>query len=240
MRRFVISDIHGNYKGLKQCLEKVNFDYEKDLLIVNGDVCDGFPEVNLCIDELLKIKNIEATLGNHDYWVINWAKSDFTVLDPLWYNQGGKGTVMSYKDYPLGHMPWEHIQFLTKMKKYISFDEGKQDEIVFVHAGIDPNQKNMQKQDLNICIWDRQLMNSAWKKHKRKPDYKFAGKKRIFIGHTTTEVFHKTEPILLCNIVCGDTGGGMSGKLSIINIDTLEYEQSDLATKLYSDFKPRY
>ena len=56
MKKFVIGDIHGNYKALMQCLEKSKFNYKKDKLIVLGDTCDGLPDVKECFDELLKIK----------------------------------------------------------------------------------------------------------------------------------------------------------------------------------------
>ena len=39
MKTFVIGDIHGAYKALLQCFERSGFDYEKDHLIVLGDVC---------------------------------------------------------------------------------------------------------------------------------------------------------------------------------------------------------
>lgn len=239
MKRFVMSDVHGNYLGMKQCLEKSGFDYENDLLIFNGDMCDGFPHVNKCIDEILKIKNCYATIGNHDAWTMEWIKSDFTWKVPLWTRQGGQGTIDSYKDYPNGHMPKEHIDFIVNMRKYISFGEGD-DEVVFIHGGLDPNQRDMDKQDVETLMWDRDLMRSAWTKNQRNPKFRFAGKEKIFIGHTSTEFYHSLEPLFLCNVVCGDTGGGMTGKISIINIDTLEYWQSDLAPKLYPDFKPRY
>lgn len=41
MRKFVVGDLHGNYLGLMQCLEKVKFNKEEDLLISLGDICDG-------------------------------------------------------------------------------------------------------------------------------------------------------------------------------------------------------
>ncbi|MCA9398849.1 MAG: metallophosphoesterase, partial [Candidatus Omnitrophica bacterium] len=55
MRVFAIGDIHGAYKALIQCLERSGFDYQKDRLIVLGDVCDGYPQAKKCISELLKI-----------------------------------------------------------------------------------------------------------------------------------------------------------------------------------------
>ena len=65
-RTFVLGDLHGNIKALKQVLKTSSFKYNKDELIVLGDVCDGWAYVNECIDELLKIKNLKFIMGNHD------------------------------------------------------------------------------------------------------------------------------------------------------------------------------
>ncbi len=66
MKRYVVADIHGNCKALKQVLKRGKFDYKKDLLIVLGDVVDGFCDSYLVVEELLKIKNIVFIIGNHD------------------------------------------------------------------------------------------------------------------------------------------------------------------------------
>ncbi len=73
MKTFAIGDIHGDYKVMMQCFERSKFDYKKDRLIVMGDVCDGYPDVRQCIDELLKIKQCDLVIGNHDMWALDWA-----------------------------------------------------------------------------------------------------------------------------------------------------------------------
>ena len=40
-RTLVIGDVHGNHRGLLQCLERSGFDKENDTLISLGDVADG-------------------------------------------------------------------------------------------------------------------------------------------------------------------------------------------------------
>lgn len=54
-KTYAIGDIHGAYKALIQCFERSGFDRESDRLIVLGDVCDGYSEVQQCIDELLEV-----------------------------------------------------------------------------------------------------------------------------------------------------------------------------------------
>jgi serine/threonine protein phosphatase 1 len=81
MKKFVIGDIHGGYKSLLQCLERSDFNYEEDQLIVLGDVVDGWPETPQCIEELLKVKNLIYIMGNHDAWADQWLRfPTFVVL----------------------------------------------------------------------------------------------------------------------------------------------------------------
>ncbi len=43
-KTFVIGDMHGASRALRQCLERSAFDYATDRLICLGDICDGWPE----------------------------------------------------------------------------------------------------------------------------------------------------------------------------------------------------
>jgi predicted phosphodiesterase len=63
---YCIGDLHGNHKGLLQCLERSGFDNDVDTLISLGDVVDGHCESFEVVEELLKIKNLIAIKGNHD------------------------------------------------------------------------------------------------------------------------------------------------------------------------------
>src|SRR3989338_2638718 len=125
MRIFVMGDIHGAHKALLQCFERSHFDYANDRLIALGDVCDGWPEVNLCIDELLKIKHLDYIIGNHDLWAIRWVEEGFQ--EEIWVEQGGRNTLISYNYKP---MPRAHFNFLKKAQSYVE-DRYR----LFLHAG---------------------------------------------------------------------------------------------------------
>jgi serine/threonine protein phosphatase 1 len=127
MRTFVLGDIHGAYKALKQCFQKAGFDHETDQLIFLGDVCDGWPEVYEATDELLKVKNLVYIIGNHDDWALTWAKTGYAP--EIWLAQGGVATIESYSR----NVPSDHIRLLSQAKEYY-IDENK----LFVHGGIKP------------------------------------------------------------------------------------------------------
>ena len=88
-----MGDIHGAYKAMMQCLERAGFDYLEDTLIQIGDLVDGYDEVYLCVEELLKIKNLVTIKGNHDDWFTEFIQ---TGNHPAGWAQGGEGTAISY------------------------------------------------------------------------------------------------------------------------------------------------
>jgi serine/threonine protein phosphatase 1 len=244
MKTFVIGDIHGGYKSLMQCLSLSNFDYQDDRLIHLGDVCDGLPQTKEVINELLKIKYIVNILGNHDYWFINWIK-DNEECPTEWVMQGGQATLKSYNHR---NPPQTHIDFLNDSTYY--FVENNK---LFVHGGVTLDVVGrftipVEKQEKFDLIWDRELIKSAIKHQYDfdhgflKNDYrnevinfpKMTTYDEVFLGHTTTENWDTTKPVHACEVWDLDTGGGYGkGKLTIMDLETKEYFQSQPVYELY-------
>lgn len=217
-RTFVIGDIHGAYRALKQCLERSGFDYTHDHLVSLGDVCDGWPETRQSIDELLKIKKLTYILGNHDYWTLEWMK--YGIADKVWLTQGGKATVQSYNNTP----DPTHQTFLEKALPYYILDNS-----LFVHAGIDPLQPITQ-QSIDTFLWDRNLARMAFDFYDRAIALMLTDYDEVYIGHTPIP-FRK--PVMGGGVWLMDTGAGWSGVLSMMNIETKEVFQSDPVPELY-------
>ncbi len=228
MRTFVIGDIHGALKALKQCLERSGFSYSQDRLIVLGDVCDGYPEVCGCIDELLMIRYCDYIIGNHDLWTLEWAQSG--KKERAWISQGGLATINSYDNET---PPQEHIHFLQKAHLWLLLENK-----VFVHGGFDPNFP-IEKQARDKFVWDRELITNAWKHSKEGNDFKFSIYEEIFLGHTPVQNFQSHLPLHLGNVWALDTGAGWRGKLTIMDIHTKEYWQSDPTPDLYGGVQGR-
>jgi serine/threonine protein phosphatase 1 len=216
-RTFVIGDIHGANRALLQCLERSGFDSEQDHLICLGDVCDGWPETRLAIDELLKIKNLTYLLGNHDFWTLEWMREG--DAEEIWLTQGGDATVNSYKD----DIPLEHIEFLERAHHYFLLGEK-----LFVHADID-TRLPLEKQSLQVLLWGRSLARTALDLHAKSIEGNLTGFEEVYIGHTPVS----PPPVHACEIWLMDTGAGWSGVLSIMNIDTKELFMSDSVPRLY-------
>ena len=222
MKTFVIGDIHGAHKALLQCLSRSGFDREKDRLIVLGDVCDVYPEVRECIDELIALKHCDFIIGNHDLWALDWATRG--LKPAMWLEQGGDATIRSYGGGP---MPAEHVNFLNKAHPWLEID-GR----AFVHAGFDPD-RPLKGQSLTVLAWDRGLLRRALELGEVGRDHQIGCYKEIFLGHTPIGVLHDSVPHHVCNVWAMDTGAGWSGPLTIMDVDTKEYWQSDPTPSLY-------
>ncbi len=225
-RRFVLGDIHGNYRALKQILVKSKFDYEKDKLIIIGDVVDGYSCSFEVVEELLKIKKRVFILGNHDVWWMNHMATGWA--EDIWLMQGGKATRESYKshNYHYKKLPQEHKDFFNSGIFWYEIDD-----MLFVHGGFDypKHPRDCTSEDL---IWDRELIE------RMKNGLRIKEWKKIFVGHTTTENADSEPSIIdyhgdkFAKLIKIDCGAGWSGRLCLYNIDTDEYFLSNFAKKL--------
>lgn len=217
-KTFVIGDIHGSYRALLQCLEKSQFNYLEDHLICLGDVADAWPETRESIDELLKIKNLKYILGNHDFWTLNWMETGYP--EQGWIDQGGISTINSYtKD-----IPENHIAFLRNASPYYIHQNQ-----LFVHAGIRLDIP-IHHQGIQTFLWDRNFARQAKFDQIENGGKTLTNFDAVYIGHTPIPEPH---PVQYCEVWMMDTGAGWSGRLSMMNIDTLEYFVSDPVPELY-------
>jgi serine/threonine protein phosphatase 1 len=216
MKRFVIGDIHGRVNALEQCLERSGFDMDNDLLICLGDVCDRGRFVKESFDLLLKIKNLKYILGNHDKWFLEWASK--SVEDPFWIFNGGKETVKSYNE----GVPDNHLNLLKDAPWYYVLDNR-----LFVHAGLNPK-KPLKKQSENDLMWSRDFVRTALDDREQGVNRRLTSYDEVYLGHTpTTNYDNHEEPILINGVWLMDTGAGWGDKLTIMDVDTKEFWQSD-------------
>lgn len=228
MRTFAVGDIHGAHKALIQVLERSGFDREGDRLISLGDVTDYNPDSVQVVEELLSLKNMVAVRGNHDIWASEYILEN--KKDPMWVWQGGKETIESY----LETGKWEderHREFFRTQPLYF-IDQGNR---LYVHAGFDPSRK-IEEQDEQVLCWERKLWNRLKRYetyHQDAPDF---GYESVFIGHTPTIQYSDySGPVNIGSVWNLDQGAKKNGRLTIMNVATKEYWQSDLISELYPD-----
>jgi len=226
MRTLVLGDLHGGFKALKQVLERSDFDYEIDRLISLGDIADGWPEVVECFDELLKIRNLVMVRGNHDQWLLDWMEDG--KKPEIWTSQGGQATLDSYAKYSTvsSKKKNKHYNFLKKTPFYFVDEKNR----LYVHGGYKQG-VDLKYQKGEDLMWDRSLL-------KLNVEDQIEDFKQVFVGHTS--IFNHSEtPIVVKKIVYMDTGGGWEGVLSLMDVDTGEFWQSDIVKDLYPEHRHR-
>lgn len=223
-RTFVLGDVHGAYRALRQVLDRAAFDYEHDQLIFLGDVCDGWPQTCDCIEELLRIKELVYLLGNHDWWMLEWIKHD--TIEEVWYSQGGKATLDSYHG---NKPPLRHQQLLMSARtSYIINNR------LFVHARILLDE-DILEQSIHTLLWDRSLARKVIE-YANDTTKKFTPFDEVYLGHTPVA---GNKPLQCGEVFLMDTGAGWSGVLSLMNIDTKEIFASDPVPLLYPGVEGR-
>ena len=239
MRRLAIGDIHGGYLAMVQVLERAGFDTEQDLLVGLGDYVDGWPDSYQVINYLMELKNFKGVIGNHDLWFIEASieilKNGIDV-DELyhsfnynWVSQGGEATLRSYGKNLQSVQ--SHVRFLSNLPGYLIIDDK-----LFIHGGCPDWQdltNALPEQTTYSLTWDREMFYAFLRCDRKHPPV-LSGFSECYIGHTSTSRFDKTLKPVFCNGLWNlDQGGGWEGKLTLMDIDSHEYWQSDIVGALY-------
>ncbi len=243
MKKFVIGDIHGGLKALLQVLKKINCD-KNDTLIFLGDYVDGWSESPAVLNFLIEIQKKQPCVfirGNHDELLLDWLLGNNENIDEkLWFQHGGEATVLSYQNIN-AETKEKHIQFLQSLQDYYLDNENR----LFIHAGF-TNMKGVEHEYFKpLFYWDRTLWETALaidnQLSKDAITYPLRLKiyNEIFIGHTPVTKIDETNPVNKACVWNVDTGAAFKGKLTIMDVDTKEFWQSDSLPELYPTEKGR-
>jgi len=239
-RTLVIGDIHGAYKALIQLLERAAVT-PHDLLIFLGDYVDGWGQSPEVIDHLIRLKSTYNCLfmrGNHDDLLMNWLKTG--QYSDEWFNHGGRITMDCYTAMHPDKRQL-HVLFMESLEDYHLSNDNR----LFVHAGFTNLNGVKHEYFPRMFYWDRTLWETALALNPELPvDSPFYPKrlnhyKEIFIGHTPVTRIESTTPVQKANIWNVDTGAAFKGPLTLMDVDTKQFWQSDPVHELYPEEKGR-
>ena len=146
MRKFIVSDLHGNgkiYDSIISYLDDINKN-EEVILYINGDLIDRGPDsARLLLDVKDRIENnkgfkIVYLGGNHELMMYQAFKERFNGIwrrDSDWFYNGAEYTLYGLTEMLTKDGEENIINFISNLKLYHKFDEklnGK--PIVLVHA----------------------------------------------------------------------------------------------------------
>lgn len=231
----LVRDNRGSYR-LNIC-EKEGVQFYRDKKITKvpyvGDVwCLNVPRSNFMVR-----RNGKAFFSGN-CWARGWMSRGFTP--GIWTSQGGDATLKSY-NYEVVE---EHKIFLNSLPKYMVLDN-----ILFVHGGYNPKLPIENQIEFNPfnpdgdLTWDRALFYLIFAQPLRASEREIESQiiyDKVFIGHTTTQAINPTlKPLISDKVVNVDTGAGWNGKLTVMDVDTLEYWQSELVEYYYPEYHSR-
>lgn len=240
MRTLVIGDIHGGLRALLQIMERASVTTDDELIFL-GDYVDGWSESAGVLQYLMGLQIKQPCIfikGNHDEWCEEWLRTG--KADSTWLFHGGQLTVEGYSSLSDPQRS-EHLDFFEQMKMYHVDGQNR----LFIHAGFTSMHGPEQEFYSSNFSWDRTLWETALAMDKKIMKNSLLFPKRlklfneIFIGHTPTINFNSDIPIHACNLWNVDTGSAFYGKLTIMDVETKQFWQSDAVKDLYPNEKGR-
>lgn len=234
MRTLVVGDIHSGLKALEQLILKANVT-PKDHLIFLGDYVDAWSTAVETVDFLIDLKkefNCTFIRGNHDELCRDWLLTE--KENPQWLAHGGTATRDSYlRD---DREDWSsHLDFYASLKNYYLADDNR----LYLHAGY-TNLKGIEFEYFEQSFyWDRTLweLATAIDSNLNPEDPKFPKRlthyKEVFIGHTPLSKNKVVAPQSGANVWNVDTGAAFKGGLTMMDVETKEFWQSDPVHTFY-------
>lgn len=242
-RTLVIGDIHGGLRALHQIMERAQVT-TNDKLIFLGDYVDGWSQSPQVIDFLLELDQQQECVfikGNHDELLLDWLTGNTHNFDEkMWFHHGGEATVLAYEKVSEATKE-KHIAFLKALRNYYHDSQNR----LFIHAGF-TNMNGINFEYFpKLFYWDRTLWETALSLDTSIPKDSSLYPKRltlyneIYIGHTPVTRIGQTVPVQKACVWNVDTGAAFKGPLTIMDVDTKEFWQSELLNELYFNEKGR-
>ncbi len=239
-----LGDICDGWSHVYECFEEL--DKISNKILIRGNHDKWFADYLEC--------GIHSVKWNEG--AVATAKSYLRVLgkeDGIKFLNKGYGVSLNP-----GDVPTSHFDMLRSQVNYYKDEKNR----LFTHGGFNRHLK-LKDQREDIFYWDRDLWLSVLAHentpNKRRKSLRFVEQlEEIFIGHTSTTNWNSKEEVTLFGIILLkgepktdpmhvdkiwnlDTGaGGRNGKLTIMNVDSKQYWQSDLCGSLYPEEKGRY
>ena len=207
----------------------------EDKLIFLGDYVDGWSEAVETVDFLISLKATYSCIflrGNHDELCLNWLKNG--EENATWVQHGGKATIASYKKADKETVN-AHRSFYENLINFYIDEKNR----LFLHAGF-TNLKGVDYEYISKTFyWDRTLweLANALDQSLLKKDVRFPSRLKqydqIFIGHTPISKTEFVIPKNAANVWNVDTGAAFKGAVTILDVNTKEFWQSEPTFTFY-------
>jgi serine/threonine protein phosphatase 1 len=203
-----------------------------------GDIHGGLKAVVQVLDFLIDLSTQQKCIfikGNHDELLYDWLRNNHKNLnEKMWFKHGGKATSDAYLKVSDADK-LKHISFLKSLQNYYIDEQYR----LFIHAGFTHMNGVKLEYFPKLLCWDRTLWELAMcldeniDKNAEHYPKRLKIYKEIFIGHTPVAKLKIVPPMFKNSIWNLDTGAAFKGVLTILDVNSKEYWQSDVLSELY-------
>lgn len=208
-RTIAIGDIHGHSAALRALIARVA-PQPTDTVVFLGDYVDRGPDSRGVIQQVIELSvrcKTVTLMGNHEQMMLKACHDPDSIQ--AWLDMGGDSALDSYSTHlDITDVPPAHVQFLDGLLRCCEMEK-----YFFVHANYAPNQK-IAEQDSNTALW-RSL--------EELPRQHYSGKTAV-VGHTPQP---HGQVLDLDYLLCLDTGCGLGGYLTAMDVESKELWQVD-------------
>ena len=226
---YVISDLHGDFERYQAMLEKINFDEDRDVLFVLGDVIDyGEGGFQILLD-MCSRPNVYPILGEHEVMALPLlqklggdvgmeaiAAFDAETMQRFmeWGKNGGQESVRAFLALDKDDREWL-LDYFEEFMPYEEIEVGGK-TYVLVHAGLDNFSQSRDLEEYSV----EELTTVS-------PDYSlpYFQDKVLVPGHKPTVEIHpssKGRIFKLNNHIAMDCGAAYGLPLGCLCLDTMD------------------
>lgn len=234
-RAVITTDTRGTFRLNISDYTSTSFDVEDKIKEIpyKGIVwCLSVPQTNFVVR-----RNGKPFISGN-CWLLDFLS--YGYAPHIWLSQGGMESFKSYQGILNSDLSENHRKFLSSLPYYLEIDDK-----LFLHGGLYVSTTsgiNIREQRIEDLIWNRELFQDiAYAvKYNSNPNLNISPYKEIYIGHTTTQMVQPDfTPVFGYNVYLLDQGAGWDGKLTVMDIDTKEWWQSNFVPELYPEVKGR-
>jgi len=206
-RVIAIGDIHGHSLAVNSLVDWIRPD-RRDTLVFLGDYVSRGPDSSGTVERIIRLAehcNVVSLKGNHEEMLLNAFRSPRDL--GAWMSCGGQATLDSYGG-TLENLPPEHLDFFRGLQLFYEIESH-----FFIHANYAPNWR----------LEDHDTKTALWLSLDDLPSRHYSGKVAV-VGHTPQMGGNILD---LEHLKCLDTGCGLGGLLSALDVHTGELWQVD-------------
>jgi serine/threonine protein phosphatase 1 len=224
MSTYVIGDVHGRFRQLKQLERDVPWDLKTDKVVFLGDLIDRGDGIRKVVDEVIRLRanneNVVTLRGNHEQMLLDCL--EFGDLSWLIPENGGQETIAQYgsplhtlRDIDDIRIPEKHLAFFRSMPLW-----HEDEQAIYVHAGLVPGYAPEDAHE-DVLLWSRDFSF-----------YMHYSGKLCFFGHTPTRYLpaegrrHDYDIFMASDCVGMDTGCEVDCPLSCLRVDDFTLYQA--------------